>query len=313
MLVREVMTSDVRTIEPGHTVRDAARLMDELNVGVLPVCLDARLVGVITDRDIVVRSTAAGNAPGEQSVQEILTSNVTTCRADEDVRLVLDRMSQLQVRRVPVVDGDRHVIGLLSLGDLAAGQAQGTTETLRAISWPAEPDRSGTPTAARADATREARPSPLTEDEQQELDRRLAQPTGPRPDVGRAPDPVRTGGAAARRRDEEDVRAAFGLSGNPAGSGPGRMPGGLGGDGYTMCGERFGPGETQAQPAVISDDVDHIPAPDATLGGRVGDEGSGPSAAPKSQVQDGHVGRVVFSSGPEEPTGGPGAGGAAKP
>ncbi|CAO4193918.1 CBS domain-containing protein [Methylorubrum extorquens] len=217
MLVREVMTSDVRTIEPGHTVRDAARLMDDLNVGVLPVCLDARLVGVITDRDIVVRSTAAGNAPGEQSVQEILTSNVTTCRADEDVRLVLDRMSQLQVRRVPVVDGDRHVIGLLSLGDLAAGQAQGTTETLRAISWPAEPDRSGTPTAARADATREARPSPLTEDEQQELDRRLAQPTGPRLDVGRAPDPVRTGGAAARRRDEEDVRAAFGGLRQPCG------------------------------------------------------------------------------------------------
>jgi len=104
MLVREVMTPAVRTIEPDHTVRDAARLMDELNVGILPVCLDQRLVGVVTDRDIVVRSTAAGTAPGDQRVQELLTTDVTTCHADEDARTVLGRMSRLQVRRMPVVD-----------------------------------------------------------------------------------------------------------------------------------------------------------------------------------------------------------------
>src|SRR4051812_34012922 len=110
MLVREVMTPAVRMIEPDRTVRDAARLMDELNVGILPVCLGQRLVGVITDRDIVVRSTAAGTAPGEQSVQEILTTDVTTCRADEDARAVLERMSHLQVRRMPVIDRDRHLV-----------------------------------------------------------------------------------------------------------------------------------------------------------------------------------------------------------
>src|SRR3978361_1182928 len=99
MLVREVMTPEVRAIEPNRTVRDAPRLMDELNVGILPVCQDRLLVGVITDRDIVVRSTAAGQAPGDQRVQEILTADVTACHADEYARAVLERMSRLQVRR----------------------------------------------------------------------------------------------------------------------------------------------------------------------------------------------------------------------
>src|SRR3954469_20986232 len=120
MLVGEVMTTAVRAIGPDRTVRDAARLMDALNVGILPVCLDQRLIGVITDRDIVVRSTAAGTAPGDQRVQEILTTDVTTCHTDEDARAVLERMSRLQVRRMPVVDQNQHLVGLVSLGDLAA-------------------------------------------------------------------------------------------------------------------------------------------------------------------------------------------------
>jgi CBS domain-containing protein len=306
MLVREVMTPAVRTIEPDHTVRDAARLMDELNVGILPVCLDQRLVGVVTDRDIVVRSTAAGTAPGDQRVQELLTTDVTTCHADEDARTVLGRMSRLQVRRMPVVDQNQHLVGLVSLGDLAAGQAPGTDETLRNISSPAEPDRSGTPSTARADASRDARPSPLSDEERQELERRLAEPPGTRPDAGRAPDPDSTAvGSSGGPRDEDNVRAAFGIAGSPAGGGSGRMPGGLGGDGYNMYGEMFGPGEDGARPVTLSDDVDHIPAPDAELEGPVGNEGGGPSTSSKPQAEDAHVGRVVFSSGSNDDAGQP--------
>ena len=84
MRISDVMTPDVRAIAPDRTVRDAARLMDELNVGVLPVCLDGRLLGIITDRDITVRSTAVGAAPGEQAVQEIMTSDLTSCVPDDD-------------------------------------------------------------------------------------------------------------------------------------------------------------------------------------------------------------------------------------
>ena len=85
----------VRAITPDRMVRDAARLMDELNVGVLPVCLDGRLLGIITDRDITVRSTAVGAAPGEQAVQEIMTSDLTSCGPDDDVADVLRRMRAL--------------------------------------------------------------------------------------------------------------------------------------------------------------------------------------------------------------------------
>jgi CBS domain-containing protein len=305
MQVRDMMTSAVRAIEPNGTVRDAARLMDELNVGVLPVCRDRHLVGVITDRDIVVRSTAAGHAPGDQRVQEIFTADVTTCQADEDSRTVLGRMRALQVRRMPVVDRDGQLVGLLSLGDLAAAGAPDTGVALHDISFPAEPDRSGTPSSARADATRDARTSPLSADEQQELARRLARPPEPRRDAGRAPDPDGTGRAS---RDADDVRAAFGTAGSPAAGGSGRMPGGFGGDGYNTYGAQFGPGEAQPRPATLSDDVDHIPAPDAALDGPVGDEGGGPSTSPKPQIEEGHVGRVVFSSGPDDPAGGPGRG-----
>jgi CBS domain-containing protein len=267
MQVCDVMTSEVRAIEPNCTVRDAARLMDELNVGILPVCRDRNLVGVITDRDIVIRSTAAGQAPGDQRVQEILTADVTTCQAEEDPRTVLGRMRQLQVRRMPVVDRDGQLIGLLSLGVMAAAGSADTGEALHDISFPAEPDRSGTPSSARADATRDARPGPLSADEQQELARRLAKPPEPRPDAGRAPDLDGTGRAS---HDEDDVRASFGIAASPAGGGSGRMPGGFGGDGY---GGRFGPGEAQPRPATLNDDVNRIPGPDVALDGPVGGDG----------------------------------------
>ncbi len=188
MRVSEATTTEVRAIAPDRTIRDAALLIDELNVGALPVCLDGRLVGILTDPDITVRSTAAGMAPGEQTVQEIMATGPISCTPDDATADVLRRMSELQVRRMPVLSGDGQLVGI-SLGDLAADGAPGAGDALQRISTPAEPDLTGTPSTARADATRDQRPSLLSDEERRELGERLGHPEGPRGDKGRAPDP----------------------------------------------------------------------------------------------------------------------------
>ena len=258
MRTSEAMTTEVRAIAPDRTIRDAARLMDELNVGALPVCLDGQLVGILTDRDITVRSTAAGTAPGEQTVQEIMTADPISCTPDDDTTDVLRRMSELQVRRMPVLGGDGQLVGTISLGDLAADGAPGAGEALQRISTPAEPDLTGTPSTARADATRDQRPSPLSDEERRELEERLGHPESLRGDAGRAPDP---GAPSAEGglvfTDNESVRAAVGSFGNPVGAdGDQHMRGGFGGDGYANCGETFGPGAIETSPVPMTDAAD---------------------------------------------------------
>jgi CBS domain len=205
-----------------------------------------RLVGLITDRDITVRSTAAGIAPDQQRVAEVMTADPRACREDDDARDVLRRMSKAQVRRMPVVDAEGCLIGIVSLGDLATEQAAGADEALRCISTPSEPDRSGTLTTARADAARNAPPGRLSEDEQRELDRRLREPDPGRPDEGRAPGSgvAETGGQGRgfALGDEDHVRAAFGLSGSPAQGGDQEMRGGYGGEGYRHYGASYSSG-----------------------------------------------------------------------
>jgi CBS domain-containing protein len=189
MKVAEVMTRDVSVIEPHRSVRDAARLMDEMNVGVLPVCDGRRLLGMITDRDIVVRSTATGAPPDRHHVDEIMSRSLQWCFEDDDAHEVLMHMSEKQIRRMPVVDDDRRLVGIVTLGDLATDHAQGVEEALRRISTPSEPDRSGTLTSARADRARDRSGSHLTEEEQRELARRRDAPGPDRfrrsaPDIG---------------------------------------------------------------------------------------------------------------------------------
>src|SRR3712207_1543386 len=117
MRIADVMTRDVRVIQPDRTVRDAARLMDEMNVGVLPVCDGHRLVGMITDRDIAVRSTATGVAPDRHRVEEIMSRSLQWCFAEDDAEDVLRHMSEKQIRRMPVVDAERRLVGIVALGD----------------------------------------------------------------------------------------------------------------------------------------------------------------------------------------------------
>lgn len=141
MRIAEVMTRDVAVVHPGDDLRRAARMMDNLNVGALPVCDGDRLVGMITDRDITVRASAEGRSPDDTKVSDAMSSRVRWCFANDDVEQVVRKMGDSQIRRVPVVDKHKRLIGIVSLGDLAAEHAPGAEEALERISMPAAPDR----------------------------------------------------------------------------------------------------------------------------------------------------------------------------
>lgn len=148
--VADVMTGDVRSMTPQQTLAEAARLMDELNVGVVPVCDGDRLVGMVTDRDIVVRGLARDLDPRQCRLADVMSGHVRTARPDDDVDEVLGEMANSQIRRMPVVDANDRLVGILSIGDIAAkspGDEEDVALSLGDISSPAEPDRSGEPQA----------------------------------------------------------------------------------------------------------------------------------------------------------------------
>jgi CBS domain-containing protein len=142
--VAEVMTRGVRTLKPSDTVVQAAKAMDELNVGVIPVCDGDKLVGVVTDRDIVVRGVATGGELGSTRLADVMSGHVRCATEDEDVEQVLNEMAEAQIRRLPVVDAHQKLVGIVSLGDIAAKAGEDDSEvgmSLSEISSPAEPDR----------------------------------------------------------------------------------------------------------------------------------------------------------------------------
>lgn len=142
MRVEEIMTRDVRTASLGDTIREAAEIMDQLNVGALPVCDGRRLCGMITDRDITVRATSAGRGPDECKVSDVMSVDVQYCFEDDDLSAAAEHMKSLQVRRLPVVNRNKELVGVLSLGDMATRGGYGeAAETLRQVSDPSEPDR----------------------------------------------------------------------------------------------------------------------------------------------------------------------------
>jgi CBS domain-containing protein len=118
MLVREAMTRDVHIASPDQTILEAAKMMADMNIGCLPVGDEDRLVGMITDRDIVVRGVAQGR-DGRSLVGEVMTKGIKYCFEDEDMDEVLVNMSEVKIRRVPVVDRHNQLVGVLSLGDAA--------------------------------------------------------------------------------------------------------------------------------------------------------------------------------------------------
>jgi CBS domain-containing protein len=118
MRVSEAMTREVRVATPGQSIRDAAKAMAELDAGVLPVGENDRLIGMITDRDIAIRAVAAGKGP-DTPVREIMSTEVRYCFDDEDIDHVAHNMGENQVRRLPVVNRDKRLVGIVSLADVA--------------------------------------------------------------------------------------------------------------------------------------------------------------------------------------------------
>lgn len=118
MKVRDVMTRDVKVAGPGDTIQQIARLMLDFDTGAIPVVDDGHVIGLITDRDIVLRVAAQGR-PLTLPVSEALTPNVEFCFEDDDLTEVSEKMARLQLRRMIILDQNRKLAGILSLGDLS--------------------------------------------------------------------------------------------------------------------------------------------------------------------------------------------------
>jgi len=118
MIVREAMSRDVKTVGPEQPIQDAARIMLDIDIGALPVGENDRLVGMITDRDIAVRGVAAGKS-ASALVREVMTPEVRYCFDDEDAAHVARTMADEQIRRLPVIDRDKRLVGIVALADLA--------------------------------------------------------------------------------------------------------------------------------------------------------------------------------------------------
>ena len=120
MKINDCMCKDVCFVKPDCTVYDAARIMCENHIGCIPICDDQRcVVGILTDRDLLLRTVACDKDTKSTSVSDIMTTNVCTCNSNEDVCDAEQKMSQNQIRRLPVVDDQGGVIGILTMGNLA--------------------------------------------------------------------------------------------------------------------------------------------------------------------------------------------------
>ena len=141
MKVNEIITHDPEVIRPETALIEAAQKMKSLDIGMLPVCDGDRLVGVITDRDITVRGVAQGYDPKTARVQEVMTPEVIYCFEDEDVKDVAKKMEEKQVRRLPVLNREKRLVGIVSLGDLAVrtGKEKLAGEVLERVSKPGHP------------------------------------------------------------------------------------------------------------------------------------------------------------------------------
>jgi CBS domain-containing protein len=136
MKISECMRRDVRIADPAETLLDAARAMADIDAGFLPVGENDKLVGIITDRDITIRAVATGRGP-DAKIRDVMSEEVRYCYADEDVDDVLDNMADQQIRRLPVVDRSKRLVGIVSIGDLATnGETRATGEALGEIARP---------------------------------------------------------------------------------------------------------------------------------------------------------------------------------
>lgn len=139
MQLSQILTRDVETIGPDTSVREAAERMRSMDVGSLPVCDGRTLLGMVTDRDLAIRVLAEGRDPNATRVQEAMTPGVCYAFEDDDVQRAAEIMKENQIRRLPVLDRERHLVGIVALGDIAAtGQDRLAGDALEQISQPSQ-------------------------------------------------------------------------------------------------------------------------------------------------------------------------------
>ena len=139
MRVSEAMTRDVRLAKPDQSIREAAHMMAEIDAGALPVADGDRLVGMITDRDIAIRAVGEGKS-ADTKVREVMTSEVKYCFDDEDLDKVVGNMGDQRLRRLPVMNRDKRLVGIVSLGDAAVmNSSKKMAKALGAVSQPGGP------------------------------------------------------------------------------------------------------------------------------------------------------------------------------
>lgn len=141
MQIKEIMSRDVEVIHPDSAIQEAATKMKTFDVGSLPVCDNQRLIGVVTDRDLALRAVAAGRDPQTTKVSEAMTPELIYCFEDENVKEAAKLMERYQIRRLPILDREKHLVGIVSLGDLAVetGNEKLSGKVLEEVSEPVKP------------------------------------------------------------------------------------------------------------------------------------------------------------------------------
>lgn len=143
MKISEVMTRDVKTVRPDQTAKEAATFMLDEDAGSMPVSDGDKLIGMVTDRDIAVRGVAQGYGP-DTPISQIMTENVVSAHEDDDIEDIATKMSRAQVRRIPVLDSNDRICGIVSLGDLSREADEDCAEqALQGVSAPGDKHRQG--------------------------------------------------------------------------------------------------------------------------------------------------------------------------
>ena len=136
MKVREVMSKDVSVVSPDDTIQKAATLMEKVDCGALPVGENDRLVGIITDRDIALRAVAKGQAPDRCTVREVMSPGIKYVFDDQTINAAAKSMSDQQIHRLPVLNRQKRLVGIVSLGDLGWRHSESAAKALYGISKP---------------------------------------------------------------------------------------------------------------------------------------------------------------------------------
>ncbi|MGK9169577.1 CBS domain-containing protein [Inquilinus limosus] len=141
MQVQEIMHTNVQLADPNMTIRDVARRMRADNIGALPVGENDRLIGMVTDRDIVMRAVADERNPGTTTVREVMSEGICYCFEDDEVDRAAEVMAQHQVRRLPVLNRNKRLVGVIALADLGRSEEEAAESALKGISEPTDKER----------------------------------------------------------------------------------------------------------------------------------------------------------------------------